>query len=269
MRRTQELTRQIERGVHTAEERFEGRRVAFLDKFKRWAGVAVYGFRITLQPLTKIYLEKVGTNKNFQPVNQEFPARLSGGKSILIDSMAINTKSKPIIRGVRNEVRIEIGLEIIMFDREMMNDGLIEYQILRTGGSPAGVYELVVPVINLLWTADNFRIAAGAPNTEFEMDIQIAVLNKNLPISPSDPDEAFTQITELPVGSVFLPRMIIGPNEEFERVVEIVQEDFWGACGIRAYNCLSHNRVDKYILLYLETVAVLRVVFDRRDGARS
>jgi hypothetical protein len=123
--------------------------------------------------------------------------------------------------------------------REVHCDGLIEYVVMhqreaeeRGPGSP--VFYLPIQFVmglfgNALCAAEKFRRAAGAPDVEYGLELQIAS-PVDLPIGKYGGVQFGETLGPLPAGTTF-PRYSVGPPDEFQNLSQVFERDFLNGAG--------------------------------------
>ena len=111
--------------------------------------------------------------------------------------------------------------------RAVFCDGLIEYQIVQRYAEVASSHVLCV-VGNGLLAAERFRRAAGAPDAEYGLEVELRVKGGQVPLMGHG--------GPLPVGMLkksreVFPRYPVGPREEFGRLWSLFDRDLWNMAG--------------------------------------
>jgi hypothetical protein len=233
MREIQDLTLQIERGMAVVMSRFEERQEEFSIIWKNFIESApiAFGIRATLVPLVPLNVERVHNNDSVRPpaialwtVENEreplkFPTPITGGTW------------RPLIRGT---TWVE-AYGMYDYRRTVFSDGRIEYLMLnRQEGSErlfVSPSEVVWIAASSLLAAERFRSAAGAPDVEYGLEIEIRVRGDQVPVSGYGTGRPMRPFGTFEGQRTIFPRYSVGPREEFAKVWSLFVEDFWNAAG--------------------------------------
>lgn len=231
MREIQDLTLQVERGLAAIEARFDEISSAFINQIPSYFKEAGFRVQATLIPMSPIRMERVYKNEDVLPRQIVLKGPIGGKGEYEFFVPQYGYDWRPIMRGT------EIPLEERKFveTRRVMENGEIQYRLFvkyEDGDMPYRFYPswLIGLLGNALLSAERFRLAAGAPEIEYGLSLGIYARGKQVPIGKyggRDPGS----IGELPVGLTVFPRYSVGPVEEFQKLIQIIEQDFWHAVG--------------------------------------
>lgn len=229
MREIRDLTLLADRGLVTLDAKFEKRRLAFEAEFRdrTLRGTAVCMTAIPTQPLQ---LDQVHKNPAVEPPCIRVPAKL-GARNIELNVPGGYFDPRPILRGsVRRSNSSGGNIECV---QEVHRDGLIEYRLFthpQDDNTHFYANWFMGLVANTLCAIQRFRTAAGAPDVEYGLDIQLVTsLSALLVASYGGKEYGVTQPAQ-GTRHVF-PRYSVGPCEEFSALTREVERDFWHSAG--------------------------------------
>ena len=119
------------------------------------------------------------------------------------------------------------------FNREMFCDGgiALDYTFGPTKDLDEGVETnlLLALVVNAAVKAHQFRVAAGAPDTEYALEVGTVGPPRKLRALGLDPNrlKPFGEI----YGNLTFPRYPVRSPSEFNELFELFIRDLWNACG--------------------------------------
>lgn len=240
MREIQDLTLQVERGQAAIERQFEKRKTDFLKQFTEFDAKAAnsFGIRATLIPQTKIGVPAVHGIEKLKPPVSHFACFIGGRgpHDIFLPDTPMNWR--PIIRGTIADDKDTSYTN----SRELHCNGLIEYKLFERA-PPKGTH--IIPVVwmlaillNSLCAVEIFRRAAGAPNVEYGLEIEILFKQAQLRVGPyhGGVEQFFGKLKK---GAVDFPRYSVGPKEEFQELTQIFETDFWHGAGRPMYDRIA------------------------------
>jgi hypothetical protein len=121
------------------------------------------------------------------------------------------------------------------YRRTIFSGGLIEYTILeweqRQEDFVIDPSQVMAVAGNVLLAAERFRRAAGAPDVEYGLEVEIRTRGRELQISGYDRRERHHTLGALSTPAELFPRYVVGPREEFGKVWSMIERDFWNAAG--------------------------------------
>ena len=230
MREIQDLTLQRDRGLAAMDAELRRRADAFDGRLVELGrqGHSAVGIRVTLVPVgSSLFVPRVYGNADVSPVEEEFRARFGAWEGEL-HSPARTNRVRPIIRGARHVAR-ETTHELLI---DVMCDGTIDFTYLNTQPPPQdNVFSewLFGITLNGLLSAIRLRSAAGAPATEYAVEVELRSVNKALAFRPfyststADPSAG--------ANHVRFPRLSLGSTDEWKRVLNILLRDAYNAAG--------------------------------------
>ncbi|MGP1396533.1 MAG: AlbA family DNA-binding domain-containing protein [Inquilinaceae bacterium] len=248
MREIQDLTLQVERGLGAVETAF----VRYRDRFDRdLRGIAgssmpTVGLRATAIPLSAIEIERVYNNPDIWLPAGSIPMRAKDVNKPVVAFQMGGTFVTPLIRGMRLD---DQGCRSGVGDsREVYTNGVIEYRFwiqesLVKGRQDQSFYidrDWVFGLfLNTVAAADHFRIVAGAPELEYGIEFEIAIVNNEVPLR--------VQYGRFNLGggsynrTTVFPRYSIGSRVEFPRLSRAFQRDFWNGAAIDPTNTIDFD----------------------------
>ena len=138
---------------------------------------------------------------------------------------------RPILRGSRGEG----GNDRFSLELETYQNGVMEYVLLvRSDPEKFGIspHWLMGLLGNALCAAERFRGAAGAPEIEYGLELEVAVHGGPLHIGRYGPGlDIDDRLGPFPKDAPAFPRYSIGPVEEFQEVTRLFHRDFWNTAG--------------------------------------
>jgi hypothetical protein len=233
MREIQDLTLNLERGLHVIETKLTERAENFskaIDSFFAAEQVG-FGVRLTLVPLSPIYLDKVHNVEEVRPPSKNFMGRMKGQEFELFNPWREVTQWRPIIRGSQ-AVKFGTNFEISI---TVMCDGQIQYSNLqRFDPSRKRIYYpvwLLSLVSNSLVAAERFRRKAGGHSVEYGLDLEIRTIGGDCPVGKYGGNDIYGPLGPLPEGRHIFPRYSVGSPETFQELLGSIERDFWNAAG--------------------------------------
>lgn len=236
MREIQDLTIQRARGDDRINMLFSERR----DAFHEWmrgpittsGNGQVTGCRVTLIPSTDLYLYPLHKNPSFNPEALGVEANYAAGGSVSFVIPHGFFFHRPIVRGVRFSDKRDAPNLIL----DAQSSGLIEILFRDSTSSDGRFFAgwIIGTFFNGLEAANTFRCAAGSPETEYQLELE--VMSTTQPMVPIYSNEA--QYRGGPLGSsprspCLYPRMSFGSAEDNKvRLVEQAYADVLNSCGV-------------------------------------
>ena len=228
----QNLTLQIERGVALVEKKFESRQVNFRQVFDSFLAPQSLAFavRATAIPLSPLFLEQVHNVPFVRPILRKFSAKMGKGKEE-IELPVYSSNSRPVLRGTTNEY----GDRDFLIKTEIYCDGGVEVSLYNGATIGEGLHLFpswfMGVVCNCMDMLHNFRIAAGAPEAEYGLEVEI-IRRGEKPIStPGYRGVPYRPLGHLSRDAYLFPRYPIGPLDGFSKIAGLVERDFWNATG--------------------------------------
>jgi hypothetical protein len=171
MREIQDLTLQVDRGLAAIGRRFSERQELFASTWEERTCEAphAFGMRATLVPLTPLCIERVHDNDVVRPPTQALQAGEAGGTPVEIKlGSGWEGRWRPVLRGTVCAPRSDDQDRL----RAVFCDGLIEYQFVQRYADVPSSHVLGVAGNSLL-AAERFRRAAGAPDAEYGLELEL------------------------------------------------------------------------------------------------
>lgn len=232
MREIQDLTLQVERGLSGLEARFRERAAAFNQQISENSKHTL-GFRATMLPLSPLFLDRVHRVEGVRPSLERFKIKIDG-KSAEIFVPGSFEEWRATLRGSRSRLKDERR----DYMAQVFSDGLIEFWLFYIEGEPNDHWSLhLYPawwmglVANSFWAAERFREAAGAPATEYGLELEIVNRKPGMSVQRYGTGGFSDSIAECPTGTIHFPRYSVGPPEEFNTLAALIERDFWNAMG--------------------------------------
>ena len=244
MREIQDLTLRLERGLEAIERRFIKQREAF----EKWVtaggigsdGVPAFGIKSTAIPMSAdLNVERVYQRPEYLPAVRPFAAKVEkSGVELLVPNIPV--RERPILRGTLREYDDRhLPVYHLPVYQELHCDGLIEIAMKRalTEGDP-----LLVPLhwimgvaVNTMVCAHRFRTAAGAPDVEYGLELEVMTVNGEMPLAGFSGRPLVDALPPPPLSPnpLILPRMSIGSPDEFQRLINIILTDICDAASVR------------------------------------
>ncbi len=239
MREIQDLTLRVERGLEAIERRFVERREAF-EKWAREVPVITpaVGMRATALPTSAdLYVERVYGRSEYFPFVRDFSASIGGAKvDLLLPRHPV--AERPILRGARRED----DDEYVPSYQELRCDGLIEiaFKHLSRGLEPGLVHLRCIMglAVNAILCIHQFRTAAGAPDVEYGLELEVMTVNGDMPLAGFWYGSPLAgAMGPLSPNPLVLPprgmRLSIGSPDEFQRLINIILTDIYDAASVR------------------------------------
>ena len=233
MREIQDLTLQVERGIGAIERIFERKAQNHLESLNEFSGETkqAFGIRATAVPTIPLYLSPIHHNKEAQPPLITLSGTLgeSGPYELFVPVSPYNWR--PILRGTcASEEFDNLSCQL-----EVHCDGLIHYRFLaRKSHDNYLIYvQWVMGIVsNIMCAVEKFRDAAGAPDVEFALEVEILVIGEPVGIGKYGRDIFRDNLGPFPSSSTAFPRYSLGPREEFSDAMELFELDFWNAASV-------------------------------------
>lgn len=243
MRDIQDLTLHLQRGLEVIERRFDKRKQTFEGWFMagRVTGEynSAFGIRVTIIPTSAdLYVQRVHERPEYcAPFRPEFSARL-GGNQVQLLVPCSPTRSRPIVRGTR----IEGGRDDLLIYQEVYCDGLVEIALKCLGPRRQQGTRALPPMlhlgrilgvaVNAVVCAHRFRSAAGAPDAELGLELEVRTVHGNMPLVGFDYGNlSYIPMEQLKPDPLILPRVSIGSTNEFQQVFNVILTDIYDAAG--------------------------------------
>jgi len=244
MREIQDLTLNIERGLHALEGAFSERQVLFqqaLNAFKdpKQRG---FGLRVTALPLSPLQTNKVHGVGALLPPSESISYQIGEGQLGKLMLWRTDYGWKPILRGtIASE-----DYEDRSASREVHCNGLLEYQLKMQSQSDDEMHCLypdwvLAMVANAILAAEKFRVNVGAPEVEYGLELAISAWGDDLKIMRYNGQSRLDVVRGATIteGDVVFPRYSIGPRTEFASLIQVIEQDFWHHVGLDDESDLS------------------------------
>lgn len=196
------------------------------------------GFRITMMPVgTRFDLGRLFGRNDLVRLRQSYPITINGNHSEAY-AVRLPERVRPIVRGVRltyDDERTPTYLDI-------HSDGMVDFgfRVGPRSGEQLLIYLgwVVAYTVNVLCTADTLRTAAGAPDCEYGIEVELHSRPTRNPIKLMGWSTGIGFEHETGFGlqrlPLLLPRLSFGPLGELDEVVSLVVNDLCDAAA--AYN---------------------------------
>lgn len=232
MREIQDLTLNVERGMKAVEGRLEDRGKVFHGGYGDVAthSTNAFAIRISAMPLTPLFVPNIHAEAGVRPPLKSLRAVFGKSPPTELPAPRADPVWRPVLRGSQGKSEAKT-YQII---REVHSDGLVDYRVLRREPDMPNV--AIYPgfvmclVANALVGIERFRRKAGAPASEYAMEVEF-VLGTESQVETYNPRSAHDVIGHFPQGIQPFPRYSIGPSEGFSGVVSIFERDFMNVCG--------------------------------------
>lgn len=237
MREIQDLTLMADRGLREINREFDDRR----KRFENWIEEPVksentseaFGVLVVATPTTgDINVERVYQKPDLVPPIRNFEGNI-GGRKIEIIIPHPPTRERPILRGMRRED----GTGRLNIYQKVHCNGIIEFGLrrLRENNRSYGIYMTWVfgLLANSLTTIDKFRSAAGAPDIEYGLELEVfgsPEITSLLNFSEFRFDE--DTLGEFASNPNIFPRYSVGSRAEFDGLIGIMFTDIYDAVGV-------------------------------------
>jgi len=232
MREIQDLTIQTERGMAAVDARFAEQHARFHEMLESIRSLTKFtvGLRVTLVPLdASLRVSPVHGNPKVSPPYVPLRGGHERGRYAELVTPRWTGFTRPTLRGTK--VVADDGQSRMY--REVKENGVIEYAfgITREDAKDALLYPewLIGFVANALLAAHKFRIAVGAPDAEYALEIEAVMLGGALRIGGFGEDKFGTRTTIIEKTPLLFPRLSVGPMSDFSSLVTIVLTDLWHA----------------------------------------
>jgi hypothetical protein len=240
MREIRDLVIQRDRGEAKLEQQFQERQTGFQryintiwDKNGRRTTI---GIRATLLPVSADFrVERVDRNPAVSPVYQNFQLTY-GGLQVQLDLPSGWNNSRPIFGGVRYHGGFDnfpVVMEIHKNGLVELTAGYVESASEMQGGRSMPIYPqwVLAVAINAMLTAHRFRGAAGAPDSEYALEMEAVVLGANAMVAKfvhTFPSDVFGPLEPNPLRFF---RLSVGRPDEFDGVLKLIAADLFNAAG--------------------------------------
>lgn len=227
MREIQDLTLQTERGMKAVQTTLEARQAAFDDLFRSFIEQEerAFGLRLTGVPTAPISIERVHRQDASKPALRRFTGTIRDTEYELFVPFD-DGFWRPLVRG---SVKLDSD-EFAHSLREVFDDGRFEYQVIKR---PSHGHE---PVIYLAWymglvanslsAIERLRAAAGAPNLEYALEIEVVVANHPVYVGRYGRSPFGDDLGPIEIGRTIFPTYSVGPPEEFQILAQLIERDF-------------------------------------------
>ncbi len=220
------------------DERIDARFIKACNRFRTWMSEPVeeqgksIGFRITAVPVgSQIELGRL-YGRNIIPNLQQEIAITIDGRPRRVHALRLPSQFRAIVRGVRKVFRDEDTPTYL----EAHSDGTVDLgfrMMERAGEQRLHLGWIASYLVNVLRTAHALRTAAGAPDCEYGVELEIAcgaaVETVKLLINDQGWDsEVGEGLHYLPLT---LPRISFGPISEIDMVLSAILTDLYDAAG--------------------------------------
>ena len=233
MREIQDLTLNRHRGLEAVNLRFSGMHSRAVERCQavRSRGYdRAFGLRAAAFPTSgDLYIDRVHRNDALDFECRPFSARL-GNDPFTIGDHYVRGTLRAILRGSQ----LSYDHDNLTFSTEIYCDGGIALDYTfgpREGRQEEGVETnlLLALVVNAAVKAHLFRVAAGAPDTEYALEVGIIGPPGKLRALRLDskPTRSLGEID----GNLAFPRYPIRAPGEFNELFDLFIRDLWNACG--------------------------------------
>lgn len=195
----------------------------------------LFGLRVTAVPVgAELFIQKLYNNPDVAPlVNHPIIANIRGREQEL-QTIRLLGHARPIVRGLR----LEEESPQASFRWEVKCDGIMSFLFLSEVdiGDPVYPDWVLAYTGRLMMTAHKFRWAAGAPDTEYAMEVEVKAWPKPTPVTflggSASPSRFMGHIEE---SNTLFPRYSLGPPSEFPDLLGVLLRDLEHAAGVE-YN---------------------------------
>lgn len=241
MRQIQELTIQSFTSATGIEELLAERRSEFADQFAEWIRGAApdqrargTAFHFVGVPTTPIDLGRITGRSDIVPSFADIIVRIEGEPDHQRWPFEPSSRWRPGLRSIcstyeDNTVKCQYVLR---------TNGCCELSYFRIHTfDPDGLFVgwIAAAAAGMLFWIERIRRAAGSPSLEFALAPTIMSTDDNAVLASYGArrfQEALRTRGTFPVGSFRLPVLSIGGEEEFESILDIIDEDIWNLCGV-------------------------------------
>jgi hypothetical protein len=234
MREIQDLTLSRARGSAQLENRFADRAHAF----HQWLRAPADGYskslgvRVTAMPLTSLYVEKIYGHREVFPHPRNAILQIGANRRIECFVPIYPSRERPILRGAQ----LFDDSNPLSFCEELLCDGLAEIRVRNRFVDVMDNFLftewILGSVVYVLSLVKSYRRSAGVPGCEFALEIELDSSMGNMWIT-----NPWHSYGDRRLGTSFacpwlLPRLSIGPEEEFERLVASTIQDLFNSAGV-------------------------------------
>ncbi len=236
MREIQDLTLVADRGLREIDREFDDRR----KRFENWIEEPVkskntseaFGVLVVAIPTTgDINVDRVYQKPDLVPPIRDFEGSI-GKRKIKIIIPHPPTRERPILRGMRREN----GTGRLNTYQEVHCNGIVEFglQRIREDDKPYGIFMGWVfgLLANSLATIDKFRYAAGAPDIEYALELEIFGFPEVVHLLNLEGFFGVETLGEFASNPNIFPRYSVGSRAEFDDLIGIVFTDIHDAVGV-------------------------------------
>ena len=233
--------RDIREMIHAGDRR-EGQVDALFERahgqFAKWMttliedGLQATGFRITAVPVgAPLELGRLYGRGDLVPSQRNYTL-LSGGRQHQANLPRMQARARPLVRGVRWTYDDE-GVPTYL---DLRSDGTVDLGFRlgpRNNRRLLAISWVAGYLIHVLHTINRLRTAAGAPDTEYAVEVELDAFGAGEPIAlfgwgNQMSDNLIGQGLQLPLT---LPRLSFGPISELNQALSIVLTDIYDAAG--------------------------------------
>ena len=222
------------------DERTDARFALAMRQFADWFSTPLedqaqaIGFRITAVPIgTRFDLGRLYGRDGLVRLQQRFSITVDGTRSEAY-ALRMPERIRPIVRGVRRTYDEEGGPIYL----DIHSDGVVDLGFRAAPRQDEQIVALgwvVAHAINVLRTADTLRVAAGAPDCEYGVEVELHCKPAHASIGLMGWSGQFSSENRIGYGlrrlPLLLPRLSFGPLAELDQVVSLVVNDLCDAAA--------------------------------------
>lgn len=223
MREIQDLTLQVERGLAHLEREFAGSVARFNTVCGMPTGLALRATAVPLAPISA----PIPNDKAFNPQFRRFRGTF-GSRDVDVVVPHSPTIFTPALRAIRAVNLTPDGSSVTA---AIASSGLVEIFFARRIDERLSLYVgwFAGLACNAMSMIDEVRAAAGAPGTEYGLELAVYA---PVPIPAATyGGREYDFDLSWNVGSTTFPRYSIGDRSQFVDVMELFDRDFWNAIG--------------------------------------
>jgi hypothetical protein len=231
MREIQDLTLQVERGLALLDRQFSDSAERFATICRPSTGL---GLRATVVPLSPLSLP-IPNDTAIAPNFKQFKGTF-GKRDVQLQVPATPNTFRPMLRGIRAGGRDIGGNGTVSLD--ITATGFLEIFFIRPVDDRLALYATWFAGLacNAISMADFLRQAAGAPGTEYGLELAVFAPGR-VPVGAYGGREyGFDEFWT--AGAVTFPKYSVGERAHFGDVIELLDRDFWNAVGARSHDPL-------------------------------
>ena len=249
MREIQDMTLNVSKGLERLDKRLKERADRFPEEFDKLIDPQnAFGIRMTALPVgEEVRFDRVFSQHHIIEKLQEPWRKVietkSNDEQFDLDDLPHECKPnvwRPMLRAARTKLdsNCESAKRKLSSYREIHCDGLIEWGLLSCEKSPKEEKTCplmlnwpIVLLANLIAWAHRVRDEAGAPMSEYALEVEICARGPNVKVANPCNNYQLPWLGVLAADSTKFPRYSLGNTDEVIRLLSQFKRDFWNSFG--------------------------------------